>query len=142
MRALVVEDDKSVREATTMLLHCAGIEACAVATGEEAIDLEPKGAFDVVLLDVGLPGIDGFEVCRRVRRVSQTPIVVLTARTGIEDLVTALELGADDYVVKPFRREELVARVRRILERTYGKPSVASAAAQTPASGPPATDSR
>jgi two-component system response regulator MtrA len=114
---LLVEDDESVRRSTSLLLERAGIETAGAATGEEALSRLHQDRFDLVLLDVMLPGIDGFEVCRRVRRRSQVPIVMLTARGEVSDVVAGLELGADDYVVKPFDGAELVARTRAVMRR-------------------------
>lgn len=114
---LVVEDDPTVRETVTLLLERAGFEVCAVGDGQESLDLLDRRRFDLVVLDVMLPGRDGFEVCRAVRRWSQVPIVMLTARTDTVDVVTGLELGADDYLTKPFQSAELLARVRAALRR-------------------------
>lgn len=116
-RVLLVEDDESVRRSTSLLLERAGIETAGAATGEEALTRLHQDRFDLVLLDVMLPGIDGFEVCRRMRRRSQVPIVMLTARGEVSDVVAGLELGADDYVVKPFDGAELVARTRAVMRR-------------------------
>lgn len=116
-RVLVVEDDRTVRETATLLLERAGLRVCAVGDGKVALDTLAREEFDLVLLDVMLPSLDGFEVCRAIRRESQLPIVMLTARTDTADIVAGLELGADDYVTKPFKGPELVARVRAALRR-------------------------
>ena len=116
-RVLVVEDDPTVRETATLLLERAGLRVTGVGDGAEAVDTVAANHFDLVLLDLMLPSLDGFEVCRAIRRESQVPIVMLTARTDTVDVVTGLELGADDYVTKPFKGPELVARVRAALRR-------------------------
>jgi two-component system, OmpR family, alkaline phosphatase synthesis response regulator PhoP len=94
---------------------------CVVPTGEEAVERFNELAPDLVLLDVRLPGIDGFEVCRRLRRESRAPILFLTARADEVDKVVGLEIGADDYVVKPFAVRELISRVKAQLRRAYGE---------------------
>jgi two-component system, OmpR family, response regulator RegX3 len=113
MRVLVVEDDPSIREPLAENLRSQGFEVEAVGTGLAALDVEA----DVVLLDLGLPDIDGTEVCRRLRAASDVPIIILTARGEEVDRVVGLELGADDYVVKPFGFRELVARIRAVSRR-------------------------
>jgi two-component system response regulator MtrA len=120
---LLVEDDASVRQSTSLLLERAGIRVTGTDTGEDALVQFARDPFDLLLLDVMLPGVDGFEVCRRVRRDSQVPIVMLTARGELHDVVAGLELGADDYVVKPFEGAELVARVRAVLRRNEVEPA-------------------
>jgi two-component system response regulator MtrA len=114
---LVVEDDESVRRSTELLLARAGLEPTSVATGEHGLTILDAEEFDVVVLDLMLPGTDGFEVCRRVRRSSSVPIVMLTARAETADVVAGLELGADDYVTKPFDGAELIARIGAVLRR-------------------------
>ncbi len=116
-RVLVVEDDRSVRETATLLLERAGLRVTAVGDGREALDEVAARRYDVVVLDIMLPIIDGFEVCRTIRRDSQVPIVMLTARSDTADVVAGLELGADDYLTKPFQPAELLARVRAALRR-------------------------
>jgi two-component system response regulator MtrA len=111
---LLVEDDPSVREMATLLLERAGMRVRSVADGRDVFGFE---RFDLVVLDVMLPSLDGFEVCRAIRRSSQVPVVMLTARTDTTDVVAGLELGADDYVTKPFQGPELVARARAVLRR-------------------------
>jgi two-component system response regulator MtrA len=117
-RLLVVEDDASVREAVTIVLERAGYELTAVADGAEAlIALGEDPGYDLIVLDVMLPSVSGFDVCRAVRSRSGVPIVMLTARAEKEDIVAGLELGADDYLTKPFDPVELTARVRAVLRR-------------------------
>jgi two-component system, OmpR family, response regulator MtrA len=116
-RILLVEDDPSIREVTAIGLGAAGF---AVETAEDGlVGLERFRAepFDLVLLDVMLPGLDGYEVCRQIRRTSTVPIVMLTARADTMDVVVGLEAGADDYVRKPFDLPELTARIRAALRR-------------------------
>ena len=114
---LLVEDDASVAEATGLLLQRAGLRVTGASDGRRALDLFDGQPFDAVVLDVMLPAVDGFEVCRSIRRVSNVPIVMLTARTETAEIVAGLELGADDYVTKPFDGPELVARLRAALRR-------------------------
>ena len=116
-RVLVVEDDRSVRETATLLLERAGLRVTAVADGRQALEEVAGQRFDLIVLDVMLPFVDGFEVCRTIRRDSQVPIVMLTARSDTADVVTGLELGADDYLTKPFQAAELLARIRAALRR-------------------------
>ncbi len=114
---LFVEDDRSIREVTTLALEQAGFRVSGCGDGREGLALFARGRFDLVLLDVMLPGVDGLEVCREIRKADRTPIIMLTARTDTVDVVVGLELGADDYVSKPFQPAELVARVRAVLRR-------------------------
>lgn len=114
---LLVEDDPSVRETTTLVLERAGLQVTAVDDGKEALALLSGQRFDAIVLDILLPSLDGLEVCREVRRHSQVPIVMLTAKADTTDVVAGLELGADDYITKPFEAAELVARVRSVLRR-------------------------
>lgn len=122
-RVLVVEDDRSVRETVSLLLERARLRVTSVSDGRDALDQLAEHSFDLVLLDVMLPSVDGFQVCRRIREDSQIPIVMLTARADTADIVAGLELGADDYLTKPFRGPELVARVRAALRRREADPS-------------------
>ena len=116
-RILLVEDDPSIREVTAMGLGAAGFEIVTAADGVEGLDRFKAEAFDLVLLDVMLPRLDGYEVCRQIRRTSTIPVVMLTARADTMDVVVGLEAGADDYVRKPFDLPELIARVRAALRR-------------------------
>lgn len=114
---LVVDDDEQIRALLRLYLERDGHRVLEAETGPEALELARSQPADLVLLDVMLPGLDGLEVCRRLRDQSDTPIVLLTARSGDSDKVLGLDLGADDYVVKPFSPRELMARVRAQLRR-------------------------
>jgi two-component system response regulator MtrA len=116
-RVLLVEDDASIREITTLALEGAGFRVTSAADGREGLLRFRNGTWDVVVLDVMLPGLDGYEVCRQIRGESPVPIVMLSAKTDTVDIVVGLELGADDYVTKPFEAAELVARLRAALRR-------------------------
>lgn len=119
-RILLVEDDDATRRALTANLTAHGYEVRQADSGEEALLLWAKGRPDLVLLDLGLPGIDGLAVVRHIRREATTPIVVLSARDQERDKVAALDAGADDYLTKPFGMAELHARVRVALRRVLG----------------------
>ncbi|MEU9508919.1 response regulator transcription factor [Micromonospora sp. NPDC048170] len=116
-RVLVVEDDASIREVTALGLRRAGFRVDTARDGREALGAWRARPPDLIVLDVMLPGLDGFEVCREIRRTSGVPILMLTARTDTVDVVVGLECGADDYLRKPFDLPELVARVRSVLRR-------------------------
>jgi two-component system response regulator MtrA len=117
-RILLVEDDRSIRQLVELGLERAGFAVTPVADGREALDRFRSGGHDAIVLDVMLPSLDGLEVCREIRRTSLVPIIMLTARAETPDVVAGLELGADDYVTKPFEVAELVARIRSVLRRT------------------------
>jgi DNA-binding response OmpR family regulator len=116
-RILTVEDDERIRTAVRMALEDEGWEVEEADTGEEALQSFTRQPADVVLIDIMLPGIDGFDVCRAIRRVSDVPIVMVTARADTHDVVAGLEAGADDYLTKPFAPKELSARIRALLRR-------------------------
>jgi len=134
-RILVVEDDMEIARTLRDFLEVAGYEATVVGDGEAAIASARGGRPDLVVLDLGLPGMDGLDVARELRRSSTVPIVMLTARGEETDKVVGLELGADDYLVKPFSPKELVARVRAVLRRTGGSGSGPSAGAEVMRAG-------
>ncbi|HEY1367662.1 MAG TPA: response regulator transcription factor [Gaiellaceae bacterium] len=114
---LLVEDDESIGRLVDAYLTQDGWKVVWVQSGEDALEALGREPVRVVVLDIGLPGIDGFEVCRRIRAVSGVPLVMLTARDEEPDRIVGLELGADDYVSKPFSPRELVARIKAILRR-------------------------
>jgi two-component system response regulator MtrA len=116
-RLLLVEDDASIREIGSIGLKAAGFQVVTAADGRQGLAQARSGGFDAVILDVMLPSLDGFEVCREIRKFSRVPIVMLTARTDLIDVVVGLESGADDYVKKPFELPELIARLRAVLRR-------------------------
>jgi two-component system response regulator RegX3 len=116
-RVLVVEDEESFREALEFMLSKEGFEVALAATGTDAlVEFERNGA-DLILLDLMLPGMSGTEVCRTIRTKSKVPIIMVTAKADEVDKVVGLEIGADDYVTKPFSSRELVARIRAVLRR-------------------------
>lgn len=116
-RVLVVEDEESFSDALSFMLRREGYEVVVAADGNEALAAFDKHGADLVLLDLMLPGLSGTEVCRQIRTHSAVPIIMLTAKDGEVDKVVGLELGADDYVTKPFSSRELLARVRAVLRR-------------------------
>ena len=117
-RILTVEDDERIRTALRLALEDEGWEVDEVASGEEALTAFNRVPADVVLVDIMLPGIDGFDICRAIRKSSDVPIVMITARSDTHDVVAGLEAGADDYLTKPFAPKELSARIRALLRRT------------------------
>ena len=114
---VIVEDDPSIADLLDLYLRENGFRVLQASSGERGLELIQQHRPALVLLDIGLPGIDGFEVCRRVRAASNVPVLFLTARDGEIDRILGLELGADDYVTKPFSPREIVARVKAILRR-------------------------
>lgn len=116
-RILTVEDDGRIRQAVKLALQDEGWEVDEAETGEIALERFNAQASDVVLIDIMLPGVDGFEVCRSIRRISDVPVIMVTARNDTHDIVAGLEAGADDYLTKPFAPKELSARIRALLRR-------------------------
>jgi DNA-binding response OmpR family regulator len=116
-RILTVEDDERIRTSVKMALEDEGWDVVEAESGEQAVETFASQPTDVVLIDLMLPGIDGFELCRTIRRTSDVPILMVTARTDTHDVVAGLEAGADDYVTKPFQPKELSARIRALLRR-------------------------
>jgi two-component system response regulator RegX3 len=116
-RVLVVEDEESFSDALSYMLRREGYEVEVASTGHDALTMFDRGGADLVLLDLMLPGLSGTEVCRELRTKSHVPIIMVTARDTEVDKVVGLELGADDYVTKPFSSRELVARIRAVLRR-------------------------
>jgi DNA-binding response OmpR family regulator len=119
-RILVVDDEPRYLEIIQFNLDSAGYRVTSAASGEEALEVLEADESDLIVLDVMLPGLDGFEVCKRVRDRSSCPIIMLTAKGAEEDKVRGLRLGADDYVTKPFSAQELLARVEAVLRRARG----------------------
>jgi DNA-binding response OmpR family regulator len=117
-RILIVEDDERIRSSTRLALEDEGYAVDDVASGEDAVARFAEEPPDLVLIDLMLPGMDGFETCRSLRRNSSVPIIMVTARSDTHDVVAGLEAGADDYVTKPFVAKELAARIRALLRRS------------------------
>jgi len=124
-RLLVVEDEESIVDAVSYMLRKEGFEVAVATTGPGALDEMERSGADLVLLDLMLPGLPGTEVCRQIRQRSNVPVIMLTAKDSEVDKVVGLELGADDYVTKPFSSRELVARIRAVLRR-QGEPDTLS----------------
>ncbi|HIW53536.1 MAG TPA: response regulator transcription factor [Candidatus Ruthenibacterium merdigallinarum] len=116
-KILIADDDKNICELLRLYLAKEGYDICIANDGEAAVAAFEKEKPDLVVLDIMMPGIDGWEVCRRVRAAGNTPVIMLTAKGETFDKVLGLELGADDYVVKPFEAKELVARIKAVLRR-------------------------
>jgi DNA-binding response OmpR family regulator len=119
---VVIEDDPNIADLLDLYLREAGFRVLQASSGERGLELVAANAPVMVVLDIGLPDIDGFEVCRRIRTRSTVPVLFLTARDGEIDRILGLELGADDYVTKPFSPREIVARVKAILRRGQPEP--------------------
>lgn len=122
-KILVVDDDPAISEMLTIVLEAEGFEPVAVTDGAVAVDAFRAESPDLVLLDLMLPGMNGIDICRVIRQESAVPIVMLTAKTDTVDVVLGLESGADDYINKPFKPKELIARLRARLRRTEDSPS-------------------
>ena len=120
---LIVEDEPAIADTIQYALETEGFIPVIVPTGAEALEQVAANSIDLVILDIGLPDINGFELCKQIRRKSALPIIFLTARNEEIDRVVGLEIGADDYVVKPFSPRELTARVKAVLRRTQLAPS-------------------
>ncbi len=121
-RILVVEDEESFSDALGYMLRREGFEVAMAATGPDGLEEFDRAGADLVLLDLMLPGLSGLEVCRQLRQRSEVPVIMLTAKDGEVDKVVGLEIGADDYVTKPFSARELVARIRAVLRRRGNEP--------------------
>ncbi len=130
-RILVVEDESSFSEALEFLLGKEGFSVVTAATGTEALKKFDQGGIDLILLDLMLPEISGTEVCRQIRAKSKVPIIMLTAKDSEVDKVVGLEIGADDYVTKPYSSRELVARINAVLRRNGGEGVVMDAGVMT-----------
>lgn len=138
-RILVVEDEPAIADTITYALRTEGMEVSWRATGAEALALLEQARFDLVILDIGLPDQNGFDLCKTIRRDSAVPIIFLTARTAEIDRVVGLEIGGDDYVAKPFSPREVAARVKAVLRRA---PAAAEEPADASAAGPFVVDKR
>jgi len=123
-KILVVDDEASIRRILETRLKMVGYEVITAADGEEALDAFSKHNPDLIILDVMMPKLDGYGVTREVRKTSEIPIIILTALGDVSERITGLELGADDYVIKPFSPKELEARVKAVLRRTNQKEAV------------------
>jgi two-component system, OmpR family, response regulator MtrA len=121
-RVLLVEDDASIREVAKLGLEQAGFRVTTAPDGREGLLHFRQSPFDLVVLDVMLPTLDGYEVCRQIRAESRVPVIMLSAKSDTVDVVVGLELGADDYVTKPFEMAELVARARAAVRRSSAEP--------------------
>src|SRR5947209_5290518 len=119
MKILVIEDEANIAQILRLYLEQAGYTVLTASDGVAGIELHAREHPDLVILDLMLPALDGMEVCRRIRAWANTPILMLTARQGEEDRIAGLELGADDYLVKPFSPREVVSRVKAILRRSH-----------------------
>ncbi len=126
-KVLIVDDDNNIAELISLYLTKECYETLIVNDGEEALRAFPEFRPNIILLDLMLPGIDGYQVCREIRMSSQVPIIMLSAKGEIFDKVLGLELGADDYMIKPFDSKELVARVKAVLRRYHAVPAAAPA---------------
>lgn len=122
-RVLVVEDEPAIRDNVQFALESEGLETVALGAGLTVLTLLSEQPIDLIVLDVGLPDVNGFDVLREIRRAHRTPVILLTARNAELDRVLGLEIGADDYVVKPFSPRELAARVKAVLRRAHGGPA-------------------
>ena len=127
-KVLIVEDDPALARALRAMFKSNDFDAQEVGTGEAAVTLAPQGGIDVIVLDLGLPDIDGVEVLRRIRTFCDTPVVVLTVHHEQREKVRALDIGADDYITKPFDTAELFARIRAVLRRSPQAPPIANVA--------------
>ncbi|EZH76520.1 transcriptional regulator [Ectopseudomonas composti] len=128
---LIVEDEAAIADTLVYALQAEGFVTQWTSLGGEALTLLENGTFDLAILDVGLPDISGFDVCKRLRRFSEVPVIFLTARSEEIDRVVGLEIGADDYVVKPFSPREVAARVKAILKRVAPREAPAASAPST-----------
>ncbi|MDD3717293.1 MAG: response regulator transcription factor [Actinomycetota bacterium] len=122
-RILIIEDERPLAEAVGFSLEKEGYEVEIALDGEAGWEMYERGPYDLVLLDLMLPGVDGMEICRRIRQGRATPVIMLTAKDSDVDKILGLEMGADDYVTKPFNMRELLARIRAVLRRTDRAPA-------------------
>ncbi|MEE1239707.1 MAG: response regulator transcription factor [Acutalibacteraceae bacterium] len=120
-KILIVDDDENICELLRLYLEKDGFDTIVANDGEQAVDFASKYSPDLILLDIMLPKLDGWQVCREIRKTSETPIIMLTAKGETFDKILGLELGADDYVSKPFDTKEVIARIKAVLRRTHEK---------------------
>lgn len=125
-KVLIVEDEPAIVDTIRYALETEGFETVSLSCGESVLPFLSRNSVDLIILDVGLPDVSGLELCKEIRRTHSTPIIFLTARTDEVDRVVGLEIGADDYVTKPFSPRELSARVRAVLRRTLAPQNCAS----------------
>ncbi|MFG6120871.1 response regulator transcription factor [Thalassobacillus sp. B23F22_16] len=118
IKALLVDDEQRMIDLIRLYLEPEGFRCDQAVSGEEAVEKVKIGSFDIVLLDIMMPGMSGWEVCQSIREISEVPIIMVTAREQKEDIVKGLKLGADDYITKPFDADELIARMEALLRRT------------------------
>lgn len=138
MKILIVDDEPAISDTLAYTLRADGFAVDSCTLGSEALQLLGAGSIDFVVLDVGLPDMTGFDVCRVLRRTSDIPVLFLTARSDEVDRIVGLELGGDDYVAKPFSPREVASRIRAILRRLHPEPRLPAA----PAAAPPASPAR
>ena len=122
-KILIIEDDSAIAEIEKDYLTLSGLDAAIITDGKKGLEEAQSGLYDLILLDLMLPGMDGYQVCREIRHKSNVPIIMLSAKGEVFDKVLGLELGADDYMIKPFDSKELVARVKAVLRRFQPAPS-------------------
>ena len=120
-KILIVDDDENICELLRLYLEKDGFDTIVANDGEQAVDFAAKYSPDIILLDIMLPKLDGWQVCREIRKTSETPIIMLTAKGETFDKILGLELGADDYVSKPFDTKEVIARIKAVLRRSHEK---------------------
>lgn len=142
MKILIIEDETNIAQVLRLYLDQAGYDVLTAADGVAGLELHAREHPDLIILDLMLPTLDGMEVCRRIRAWANTPILMLTARQGEEDRIAGLDLGADDYLVKPFSPREVVSRVKAILRRATPPALTPAIAAQHQASEAPAENPR
>ena len=118
-KILIVDDDENICELLRLYLEKDGFDTVVAGDGEQAVEYAAKYSPDLILLDIMLPKLDGWQVCREIRKTSETPIIMLTAKGETFDKILGLELGADDYVSKPFDTKEVIARIKAVLRRTH-----------------------
>jgi len=126
LKILLIEDEQAIADTLTYACQEAGIEVAHFLLGQDGVEAIETDSYDLVVLDIGLPDMSGFDVCKQIREVSQIPILFLTARNHEIDRIVGLEIGADDYVTKPFSPREVVARIKAVLRRSQGQPQTQS----------------